>query len=84
MSTIPVTFEASQSSASASVFIGIGRSGSSTLSACPCAGVRSNSAHRATHQLFVANTNSTNVGQNASAPGLLSFTVPIIVEELNR
>src|SRR4030095_11303725 len=72
LSTIPVTFEASQTSASASVFIGMGRAGSRTRSACPWAGVKSNSAQTATHQLRVANRNSTSVGQNAS--GLASFS----------
>ena len=82
---MPVTFEASHTSASASVLIGTGRAGSSARSACPCAGVSSNSAQRATHQLRVANRNSTIVGQNASALfSVSSITATIMSKNVNR
>src|SRR5262252_5504321 len=80
---MPVTFEASQSSASASMLIGTGRSGSITRNAWPCAGVRSNSAQMATHQSFVAKKNSTKVGQNTSAlVAASSFTETIMSNNL--
>src|SRR3954453_11928503 len=48
LSTMPVTFEASQGSASASVLIGKGRS--RVRNAIPCEGVRSSSWQSALHQ----------------------------------
>jgi hypothetical protein len=66
LSTIPVTFEASQNMVSASELMATGWSGSRLRSACPWVGVRSISVQMAIHHPFVLTTNSISVDQSGS------------------